>query len=196
MRNATGFDGQHQDGDDKHVQHGPLAEVRYEFVERPRLVGRQPRIKPQSQQRIVFHEWKTDGEHEQDQKQKQFPGIPQNDESTINGDLVFKQPQLGHGSKRQENASDEQANCRNQHQHNRPAGAPVAGYQWRMLFHKLARMNTLQCGKANAGSEQSQADFVKQQDIPRVMEIAKKLGLEFLLPIGAYARQIKRWLFQ
>src|SRR6185437_5106017 len=103
------------------------------------------------------HERETEGEHKEDQNQKQFALAPEDDETPINGDLVLKQPQLGHGGEWQKDAGDKEPDCRQQHQHDRPAGPPVYGNQWGVRFHERAPVHSLSTCYTLGSTKQDQS---------------------------------------
>ena len=101
---AGGFYSKHQNRDDKDIQHGPFAQMRDEFIKGPGPVGGQSGIKPQREQAIHFHERKTDGEHKEDEKQKQLAGVPQDDQTAVDGNLVIEQPEFCYRGERKKDS--------------------------------------------------------------------------------------------
>lgn len=93
-RHAAGFEREHKNRHHEDIQHGPFAEVRNEFVESFRLVRRQPRIQPERNQGVDFHERKTDREHEQYQKEKQFARVPKYLQAVEDRNLIVEQPEF------------------------------------------------------------------------------------------------------
>jgi hypothetical protein len=106
---AGGFDRKHEDGDDKDIEHGPFAKLGNESIAGPGLVGGEPGMQPKGEEGVDFHEGKTNGEDKEYQKEKQFPGIPENDEAVINRNLVVKEPEFGDGGEGEKDAGNKAA---------------------------------------------------------------------------------------
>ena len=70
---AGGFDGQHQDGHHKHIQHGPFAHVRHEVKQIARVLGAYAGIKPEHQHRVQLHEGRTRGSRSREVGWTRYP---------------------------------------------------------------------------------------------------------------------------